>query len=78
MWDLVEHEGEAWIYYGQQPLLQLDRQRDAMIISPARDMHAKQRSRYLQGIVDGYAKRERDQMPPADREGPTWPEGLFR
>lgn len=78
MWDLVEREGEAWIYCGQQPLLQLDPQRDARIVAPARAMTAKQRSKYLMGVVDGWAKRERDRMPPADREGPAWEGGLFR
>lgn len=78
MWDLVEHEGEAWIYYGQQPLLQLHTQQDAMILSPARDMEPEARSKYLQGVLDGYAKHRRDQLPPADREGEPWREGLFR
>lgn len=78
MWDLVEREGEAWIYCGQQPVLQLHPEHDARIVSPARDMTAAQRSKYLMCVVDGYAKHARDRMPPADREGPPWPGGLFR
>ena len=78
MWDLVEHEDGTWIACGQRPMLKLDAERDARILSPARDMKPAARSKYLQGVLDGWAKRRRDEMPPADRQGEAWQEGLFR
>ncbi len=63
MWDLVERGGEAWITYGQQPMLQLDPERDARIVAPARDKSPQDRSQYLQGVLDGWSKHKRDQGP---------------
>ncbi len=63
MWDLVEREDGVWITCGEQPMLQLDLERDARIVRPAREKQPLDRSQYLQGVLDGWAKRKRDGGP---------------